>query len=249
MGHMGRRRSRQQRARGGLRQHDAMRLYAHAMRPLPVRILYGHFRIALAAAAGGLGWWGLPATSLPLTRLIYAWDIGCVAFLLLAAAMFRAERTQRMAADAEVQEEGEWTVFAITVVAIAASFAAIAGQYAAVKNLTSGRGPHIALVAATLLLSWLMAQIVFALRYAHEYYAHDNDEVKVDGGLEFPGGEPPDYWDFVYFSLVLGMTFQVSDVQISSRKLRRLAAAHGLLSFVFNTGILALSVNIGASLL
>jgi uncharacterized membrane protein len=71
----------------------------------------------------------------------------------------------------------------------------------------------------------------------------------VDGGLEFPGQEPPDYWDFFYFSIVLGMTFQVSDVAISSRKLRRLATVHAFLSFVYNTVIVALTVNIAASLL
>ena len=72
---------------------------------------------------------------------------------------------------------------------------------------------------------------------------------RVDGGLDFPGGLSPDYWDFFYFALVLGMTFQVSDVQITSRKLRRLAAAHGLIGFLFNAVIIALTVNIAASLL
>ena len=192
----------------------------------------------------------MPATISPLTRAILAWDIGCTAFLVLAGLMFSGERISRMAADAEAQEEGEWTVFWLTVVGVTASFAAIAGQYAAVKSLPAGpRGWPVALVGATLLVSWLMTQVVFALRYAHEYYARSAGSKNVDGGLEFPGGAAPDYWDFVYFSLVLGMTFQVSDVQITSRKLRRLAAVHGFLSFVFNTFILALSVNIGASLL
>ena len=82
---------------------------------------------------------------------------------------------------------------------------------------------HVGLVTATLLLSWLVTHVVFALRYAHEYYATDLGGPGVDGGLDFPGKEPPDYWDFCYFAVVIGMTFQVSDVQITSRKLRRLA--------------------------
>jgi len=218
--------------------------------PLPLRVIVGHGRLGAGALCGFVAILALPATIPPLTRAILAWDIGCTAFLVLAGLMFSGERINRMAADAEAQEEGEWTVFWLTVVGVTASFAAIAGQYAAVKTLPAG--PHgwpVALVGATLLVSWLMTQAVFALRYAHEYYARSAGSKNVDGGLEFPGGAAPDYWDFVYFSLVLGMTFQVSDVQITSRKLRRLAAVHGFLSFVFNTFILALSVNIGASLL
>ena len=108
---------------------------------------------------------------------------------------------------------------------------------------------HVLLLGTTVLASWLVTHTLFAFRYAHEYYADDAGGPDVDGGLEFPGGARPDYWDFVYFSAVLGMTFQVSDVQITSRKLRRLATVHGFLSFGFNTVILALAVNIGANLI
>jgi uncharacterized membrane protein len=220
------------------------------MAPLPLRVIAGHGRLAAGALCGIVAFLAFPATILPLTRAIFAWDIGCTAFLALAGIMFSGERLNRMAADAEAQEEGEWTVFWLTVAGVTASFAAIAGQYASVKNLpASPHGMHVALVGATLLVSWLMTHVVFAMRYAHEFYSHDAGGETVDGGLEFPGGAAPDYWDFVYFALVLGMTFQVSDVQITSRKLRRLAAAHGFLSFLFNTFILALAVNIGASLL
>jgi uncharacterized membrane protein len=104
-------------------------------------------------------------------------------------------------------------------------------------------------VAFTLLASWLMMQASFALRYAHEYYSRSPGRPDIDGGLSFPSEDHPDYMDFMYFALVLGMTFQVSDVQITSRKLRRLAALHGLLSFLFNTIIVALTVNLAAGLL
>src|SRR5215831_4570955 len=85
---------------------------------------------------------------------------------------------------------------------------------------------------------------IFAIHYAHEYY---DEKAHKDGGLNFPGGEPPDYWDFVYFSFVVGMTGQVSDVAVTSRALRRLVAAHGVVSFIFNATLLALMVNIAAS--
>jgi uncharacterized membrane protein len=184
------------------------------------------------------------------TRGIEAWDIGCLVFLLLVAAWFSGERTGRMPADAAAQEEGEWTIFWLTVAGVAASFAAIITEFSGLKDLTpAARGLDVALVAVTLLVSWLMTHTLFALRYAHEYYGVSAPGGPIDGGLAFPDDATPDYWDFFYFALVLGMTFQVSDVQITSRKLRRLAAAHGLLGFLFNTVILALSVNIGASLL
>ena len=138
-----------------------------------------------------------------------------------------------MAADAEAQEEGEWTVFWLTVAAVTFSFVAVIGEFSGIKDLPAAqRNLHVILVAVTLLVSWLMTHTTFAFRYAHEYYEIDPGGVGIVGGLEFPGEKRPDYLDFLYFALVLGMTFQVSDVQITARKFRRLAAAHGLLSFL-----------------
>jgi uncharacterized membrane protein len=191
-----------------------------------------------------------PASLAPLTRAILAWDIGCSVFLVLCAHLFSAEPDRDLAADAAAQEEGEWTIFWLTVGATTASFAAIIGEFSSSKDVSRGlQGAHTALVAGTLLLSWLMTHTAFALRYAHEYYEAVPGGTQIQGGLNFPGDTPPDYWDFFYFALVLGMTFQVSDVAITSRNFRRLATLHGLLGFLFNTVILALSVNIGASLL
>jgi uncharacterized membrane protein len=184
------------------------------------------------------------------TRAIIAWDIGVVAFLVLSAFLFTTERLDRMAADAADQEEGEWTIFWLTVAAVAFSFVAIISEFADTKDMPPAqRGLHVSLVAVTLFVSWLMTHVTFAFRYAHEYYEADPDGVGISAGLDFPGEKRPDYLDFMYFSLVLGMTFQVSDVQITARKFRRLAAVHGLLSFLFNTIILALTVNIAAGLL
>jgi uncharacterized membrane protein len=150
---------------------------------------------------------------------------------------------------ARAQEEGEWTIFAIVVLGTVMSFAAIVSEFSGTKDMPPAlRRQHVTLVVATLVVTWLVTQIVFALRYAHEYYTATTGHVP-DKGLDFPGGEPPDYWDFAYFAVVLGMTFQVSDVQITSRKLRRLAIVHGLLGFVFNTVIVALTVNLAANLL
>ena len=100
------------------------------------------------------------------------------------------------------------------------------------------------LALSTVVLSWFFIHIIFAFHYAHEFYGEAKDGHK--GGLKFP--EPttsPEYWDFVYFSFVIGMTFQVSDVQVTSKAMRRLVVAHGVVSFFYNVAVLALMVNIG----
>jgi uncharacterized membrane protein len=215
---------------------------------LLLRVIRGRPRLIAGVVLGLLAVPVLPHTLAPLTRALVAWDIGCTSFLVLSAHLFSSERDRDMARDAAVQEEGEWTVFWLVVGAVTASFAAIIGEFSSSKG-AEWRDLHVALVAVTLLVSWLMTHTIFAMRYAHEYFEAREDRTGIMGGLEFPGGQMPDYWDFFYFALVLGMTFQVSDVAITSRMFRRLATVQGLLGFLFNTVILALSVNISAGLL
>jgi uncharacterized membrane protein len=195
--------------------------------------------------------WPLLPGALPMTtRGILAWDIGVLAFILLCARVFVTEPPERMPAAAEAQQEGEWTIFWLTLGVVVVSFVAVSGEFSSIKDAPPSRkGWEVALVAVTLLLSWLVTHVTFALRYAHEFYAHDDGGPEVDGGLDFPDEKEPDYLDFLYFALVLGMTFQVSDVQITSRKLRRVATLHGLLSFLFNTVIVAFTVNIAAGMM
>jgi len=215
----------------------------------PIQILRGHgiTFIAMGAAAATY------ALTLPLThepaRSILAWDVFDVVFLVLAAVTMARADPAAMPVQARAQEDGEWTIFTIVVLGVTVSFLALIGEFSGVKDKDpTMRDLTTVLVVATLLLSWLTMQVVFALRYAHEYYTATSGST-LDKGLEFPSEEEPDYWDFVYFAFVLGMTFQVSDVQIKSRKLRRLAIAHGLLSFLFNTVVVALTVNLAATLL
>ena len=121
--------------------------------------------------------------------------------------------------------------------------------FSRVSDRKTHTGFYVAFVVMTIALSWLMTNVTFAYRYAHEYYASDKGGDGPDRGIDFPKDEKPDYLDFIYFSFVLGMTFQVSDCNITAKKLRRLATLQGLIGFLFNTVILALSVNIAASLL
>ncbi len=219
-----------------------MRLVWHAIRGRP--------RLMASLLLGIVVAFALPASMPGMARGLVAWDVAGLVYLALSSYVFTVTPTTRMADLSEAQETGEWTVFWFTVVGVFASFVAIIGEFSVSKDESTGvRGLHVALVATTLLVSWLTTHTIFALRYAHEYYDRMPTTGELDRGLEFPGGLDPDYWDFFYFSIVLGMTFQVSDVQIASRKLRRLAIVHGVLSFLFNTVIIALTVNIGASLL
>jgi uncharacterized membrane protein len=139
--------------------------------------------------------------------------------------------------------------FFIFLFVLAASLVSLIAIYLLLKS-TKGQSDHtvtgyIFLAMAAVVISWWMVHTVFTLRYAHLFYTSTDKGKTVIGGLEFPGDEKdPDYMDFVYFSFVIGMTFQVSDVEISSKQIRRLAWAHGLISFAFNTAIVALSINV-----
>ena len=215
-----------------------------------IRIISTRVRLMVALLGGALAGVLPLGTMRPLARAILAWDVCCVVFLVAIAIMFIKEPMSRIARDAKRDQEGEWTIFWFTIAAVAASFGVIIGEFSQGGGSTAGmRNLHAAVVAGTLLLSWLMTHTLFALRYAHEYYDSPPGTGGIAGGLAFPGDVAPDYWDFFYFAVVVGMTFQVSDVQITARSLRRLAIAHGLIGFLFNTVVLALSVNIGATLM
>jgi len=218
----------------------------------PRRVLAGHPRTFIALGVT-ITAWVVIAGVYPgwdaQTQAIAGWDAGAFAFLAMALHLFAVRPPEQMAADAEAQEEGAWTIFWVMLLGTVFSFAALSGEFSGLKELPRvERGLHVALVAATLLLSWLLAHVVFTFRYAHEWYDLD-EQRKTKGGLQFPADDLPDYFGFLYFSVVIGMTFQVSDVQVTSRRLRRLVLLHGLLSFLFNTVIVALTVNIAAGLL
>jgi len=181
-------------------------------------------------------------------RAVLAWNIGSAIFLGLTAVSFFRSQDRDISADAKRQQEGEWSVFALTLIGAVMSFISIFLFSGSAGDHKGARGAYLAFVVVTLLLSWLTTHVSFAYRYAHEYYTK-NDKGDPDGGIEFPKDDRPDYLDFIYFSFVLGMTFQVSDCNVTSKKLRRLATLQGLIGFLFNTVILALSVNIAASLI
>jgi uncharacterized membrane protein len=181
----------------------------------------------------------------PATRVLVAWDVGVGLYLILAFEVMARADVHRIRARAAEEDEGQTAILVGTVVAALASLAAIVAELGSASG--GGHGLHAGQIvaAATIFLSWIFIHTIFALHYAHEFY----DET-AGGGLVFPGGDQePDYWDFVYFSFVIGMTSQVSDVGVTTKVVRRTVAAHGVVAFAFNTALLALSINLAASAL
>lgn len=176
--------------------------------------------------------------------LLCGFDAGVAIFIVLIIARLgpaEADAMRRRAADSEPDQNFlSLIAFVIVVVVLTAVGTELGGANG--KKLVT-----VLLSVGTLVLAWAFANILFALHYAHAWYRAD-DNGKDRGGLLFPGDDPtPDYWDFAYYAFVLGMTFQVSDVQITGNRMRRLALMHGLMAFLFNIGVVALSVSLVAS--
>jgi uncharacterized membrane protein len=157
--------------------------------------------------------------------------------------MWRSD-VHRIRRRAAMQDESQVMILVLTVAAAIASLAAIFSELSTVPGVN--RQPaQLILATTTIVLSWAFIHVMFALHYAHEYYGDGRDHII--GGLQFPDDKEPDYWDFMYFSFVIGMCAQVSDVTVSSKSIRRTVLAHGIISFLFNAALLALTVNIAAS--
>ena len=185
--------------------------------------------------------------SQPISRWLIAWNVGAWTYVALAAAMMIRSSRGHMRHRAQLQDDGKYAVLALTVVSAIASLVAIAFELAVVKDLHGwARGAHIALAGLTVLSSWSFIQIMFALHYAHDYYMAACHGKKP--GLAFPDDDDPDYGDFFYFSAVIGTSGQTADVSFVTKPMRRIGSLHCILAYLFNTTVLALLINIGASL-
>jgi uncharacterized membrane protein len=211
--------------------------------PVPVRMVYGRPRTFFSIAVGIVAFFLLPDSLRLVTRLLIGWDIFASLYLALAyVMMFRCDHSH-IRRNAILQDDGRFLILLVTALGAFASIGAIVFELGA-----SHRGAsELTLATVTVALSWALVHTSFALHYAHDYYRGAKP-----GGLQFPSGDEhdhADYWDFVYFSFVIGMTAQVSDVGITDKIIRRTATAHGIVSFVYNTALVALMVNIAASAL
>jgi len=179
-------------------------------------------------------------------RDLVGWDVSVGLYVILAFEMMARADVHQIRRHAAAQDEGAIAILVLTVATALASLVAIVALLGASAAGAAARRPgDLILAVVTIGLSWAFIHTIFALHYAHEFYAENGER-----GMAFPGGEEePDYGDFLYFSLVIGMTSQVSDVGISTKRIRRTVAAHGVVSFFFNTALLALMVNIAASAL
>ena len=178
--------------------------------------------------------------------ILFAWMSFSLSVIIMLWITFLSSHPREVAKIARLQDSSRTMIFAFVITGSLISLAAVYFLLKSVKSHAGDVNGHILLSITAVFISWWMVHTIFTTRYAHLYYDITNDDgtTRPVGGLLFPEEEHPDYMDFVYFSFVIGMTFQVSDVNITSRQIRRLAWLHGLISFVFNTAIVALGINI-----
>jgi uncharacterized membrane protein len=201
-------------------------------------------RLVIGAALGVTAWALSPTHYHTLVRLIIGWDaFGITTLLLIWMAIYTADAA-RIRAVAASEDLSRLVSFVFVLVAAGASLLAVVVLLGTSHGLSPAvLARHIGLSGVAVAASWLLVHTVFTLRYAHLYYDAKEDGSDV-GGLEFPGGEKePNYLDIAYFAFVVGMTAQTADVSISGRSQRQLALLHGLISFVFNTALVALVIN------
>ena len=207
-------------------------------------------RVLLAALAGILAAILLPGRISGSICTAIAGDIAALVYLALAAHAMLNHSPDALRRRAAKEDDGAVVILVIVLVAIAFSFWSIFGVLSEAKQLSgAAKAEHTALAAATILLSWLVTQVVFTFHYAHEYYRPDGGAGAAPSGLDFPKDPNPDYWDFFYFATSIGAASQTSDVCIRSKALRRIVTLHAIVSFFFNTAVLALAINLGASLI
>jgi uncharacterized membrane protein len=226
-----------------------------ARRPMPIvgafiarpKLIYafviGFVAMGAVKLLSSLGW---------TTSAIIGWDVMCLSFFVLAWSILAGSQDPKtIRAKAATQDQGQVVILVLAIIAGAATIVAVAFELSIAKDAHGWAKALRALLAfGTVACSWTFVQLVFAFHYAHEYYGPTATKRNAAGcGLDFPGGEPPDYWDFVHFSIVIGAACQTADVAFTDKALRRIGGVHGVFAFVFNTGVLALTINLVVALI
>ncbi len=209
--------------------------------------LRAHPRLMLAGAVGVLAAFAAPGIANPVTRALLGWNVSVWLYLVLVAWVMTHAGPERVKQVAMAQAEGALAVLVIVTLAATVSLAAVVYELSIAKSPGSAQAwPRLLYVLATVVGSWLLVPTLFSLNYASLFYRKHEGE-----GLQFPDADKnfkPDYGDFLYFSFTIAVASQTSDVIVSTRAMRRLVLLQALLSFAFNTSILAFTINIAASL-
>jgi len=202
----------------------------------------------LGAAVGIALLWLLPK-SIPLpVRETTAWCVGALTYLALAFRLMTQCHADRIKLRAGIHDDSGVLILALILLAIFSSFSAIFGLLIEAKQASDQvKMLYVGLATGTIFISWMVMQVAFAIHYAHQYYRPDHAMPGING-LDFPKDEHPDYWDFFYFSTSIGAASQTSDVNIISKGLRRLVTLHAIVAFFFNVAVVALMINLAASL-
>jgi uncharacterized membrane protein len=204
-------------------------------------------RIVISFLIAGAVWFALRHRVQPSTQCIVTWDVFALCILVLAWLTILTTPPEMLRVRAQKQDSSHIVIFVFVLVAACAGLFAVGFLFFNRTVITqhSHFVVHLLMSLVAVICSWSLVHTVFGLRYAHTYYGDPDGPTGPKphaGGLDFPGDREPDYMDFAYFSFVIGMTFQVSDVVITSRELRQLVLLHAMLSFGFNTVILALTI-------
>ena len=211
-----------------------------------VRFVVGRRRLLLSALAGSILLLLIPDGVRTSTRLIFGWDLATILYVGTTLLMITRSTVETCHNRAALYDEGDWIILLLVIGSAAASFVAIFVELASLAGKREAMATGLAITILTVALSWTFTHLVFTLHYANIYHKPSDDG---PGGLDFPGDRLPDYRDFLYYSFVIGCTAQTADVATTSRAMRHLTLVHGMVAFAFNTAILALAINVGASLL
>lgn len=222
-------------------------------RPVVIEAFLARPRLLISFAVGLAVWFACDFfTDLEWsTSAIFGWDACALVFIAAIVAFMIGKSPAQIRAQASSQDEGQGMILTVVILAAAFSVAAVGVELSTAKSDHGlEKAWRVILAFGTVAASWFMVHLIFALHYAHEYYAPDDPPTGKGhaGGLVFPGGEDPDYWDFLHFSTVIGVASQTADIAFTSRPLRRIGTIHGIVAFTFNTVVLALTINLLAGL-
>jgi uncharacterized membrane protein len=219
---------------------------------LPIGPLRSRPRLVGAIAVGAIVGAGLGFIPNPLqlsSRVILSWDAACTWFIAASLLGMSGMKGSDIRSQAAQQDDGAGMILGLVLLASAASLGAVGVE------LSLAKGDHdlakivrVFLALATVCLSWFVAQLIFALHYAHKFYSATSadPDSPIARGLKFPEGGDPDYWDFLHFSVIIGVASQTADISFDSKRLRRIGTVHSLLAFAFNTIVVALTINLWA---